>query len=213
MSVPFRLAFIGGTIDFGSAPMHVVVTPTNGGGTNGEVSLKSPHPPLTPWSCSPPEPVVLAGLDAFVIRGTAATKFGPWNVEFAFPGPPGANQGTLTGAGLFWELTGKYVMMIRDTVTGDQCAQVVGASGEYHFEGQALSKWPHGCFLPKPVAKATDGAGQSPGLVGEIILRGHAPIFPIFGGPCNPTLASNANSLIGGKGFISALPIGYKLTY
>jgi hypothetical protein len=212
MSVPFTLQFIGGTIDFGST-LHIVVSP-NGGGADGDVSRRNPPPPPPPpLSCASPQPVTLAGSGRFLVQGTAVTGFGLWEVEFVFPGPPFANLGSLNISSVFWELTGEYVMMIRDTVTGEQCTQATGMSGEYQFEGAALAGWPHSCSLTPPQALPTEDAGQAPGLIGSMILRGHADIFPTFGIGCPPTLAARANSLIGGIGFRSGTLLDYKLTY
>jgi hypothetical protein len=202
MSVPFTLELIGGTIEFGFAPLIVIVS-LNGGGTSGH---------LAPW-LSPPKPnctspVTLDGAGGFIIRGSATTGFGVWDVEFVFPSPPGANLGNLNAspAGVFWELTGEYLMIIKDTTTGEQCEQAAGMSGEYQFVGAALAGWPHNCTT------STQTAGSSPGLIGSMNLRGHGSAFPTFGGPCSPTLAAQANSLIGGRGFISGA-LDYKLTY
>jgi hypothetical protein len=132
-----------------------------------------------------------------------------WQVEFVFPGPPtGANQGNLSISSTNWELTGKYRMTIRDTVTGSQCSTVVAMSGEYQFAGVALSGWPHAC--PKP----TNSPGQSPGLTGTIALHGHANMFPVFapGGTCSGTLASQANGKIAGHGF-DVVTLNYNLEY
>jgi hypothetical protein len=93
-SQPFTLAFTGGTINFGVAPLSIVVS-ANGGGTSGSVG--APLPPATS-SCTPAEQANLAGSGAFVIVGTT-TQFGHlWDVELVFPGPSGAgaNLGTLT---------------------------------------------------------------------------------------------------------------------
>ncbi|HTC93825.1 MAG TPA: hypothetical protein VK699_10270 [Terriglobales bacterium] len=204
-SQSFRLELTGGTIIFGIAPMNIAVVSANAGGTNGH--LAPALPPAT-FSCKPTEAVTLVGAAPFGIRGTT-TEFGhQWDVNFVFPGPPYANQGNLSISSTNWELTGKYTMTIRDTVTGAQCSKIVGMSGEYQFAGPALAGWPHNCM------KATNTIGQSPGLTGTINLRGHAGIFPKFvpGGACSATLAAQANSRIVNKGFDS-VQLDYKLTY
>ena len=188
-SQPFTLELTGGAINFGSAPLHIAVVSPNGGGTRGH--LAPAIPPAT-LSCTPGEAVTLAGTSPFGIRGTT-TEFGHlWDVEFVFPGPPFANQGNLNASSANWELTGKFSMRIRDTITGNRCSKVVGMSGEYQFAGAALSGWPHDCSKP------TNSTGQSPGLTGSMILRGHAGAFPKFvaGGACSPALAAQANSRI-----------------
>jgi hypothetical protein len=203
-SQPFTLELTGGTINFGLTPLHITVISPNGG-TRGH--LAPAIPPAT-FSCTPSEAVTLAGSSRFGIRGTA-TEFGHlWDVEFVFPGPPFANQGNLTAGSMNWELTGKFSMTIRDTVTGNRCSKVVGMSGEYQFSGAALSGWPHDCSKP------TNSNGQSPGLTGSVILGGHAGAFPKFvaGGACSSTLAAQANSRIVNKGFDS-VNLDYKLTY
>lgn len=153
----------------------------------------------------------MTGSAPFVIHGTTIGALNhTWEVEFRFPGPPFANQGNLSSSSTNWELTGKYRMTIRDTVTNAVCTKVVGASGEYQFAGAKLSGWPHDCPKPTP----TNSPGQSPGLTGSIILRGHAGIFPIFvaGGTCSNALATAANTRIVNKGF-DAVQLDYKLTY
>ena len=205
LSQPFTLEFTGGTIIFGSAPLHIAVVSPNGGGTVG--NLAPTIPPAT-ISCTPTEAVTLAGSSRLGIRGTT-TEFGHlWDVELVFPGPPFANQGNLSASSTNWELTGKYSMTIKDTVTGKRCSKVVGMSGEYQFGGPALSGWPHNCANP------TNSNGQSPGLTGSITLGGHAGLFPKFvaGGACSSALAAQANSRIGSIGFDAAM-LDYKLTY
>ena len=56
-SQPFTLESTGGTINFGSAPLHIAISP-NGGGTSGH--LAPAIPPAT-LSCTPTEAVTLAG--------------------------------------------------------------------------------------------------------------------------------------------------------
>jgi len=211
MSAPFKLEFIGGMVEFGSAPLLIMVVSSNGGGAVGNLG---PAIPPKKISCSTPQPVTLAGSSPFVIQGTTETAFGPWDVTFEFPGPPAgfANQGNLNISSVFWELTGKYRMVITDKVTGEQCAQVVETSGEYQFEGPALSEWPHSCSTPALRAQPqpqTNSLGQSPGLTGGMILRGHAGAFPTFFGGI---LATHANSLINLMGF-GSVTLNYKLTY
>ena len=136
-SQSFRLELTGGTVIFGIAPMNIAVVSANAGDTNGH--LAPTLPPAT-FSCKPTEAVTLAGAGPFGIRGTT-TEFGHlWDVNFVFPGPPGANQGNLTISSTNWELTGKYTMTIRDTVTGAQCSKVVGMSGEYQFAGPGADR-------------------------------------------------------------------------
>jgi hypothetical protein len=203
-SQPFTLESTGGTINFGSAPLHIAISP-NGEGTSGH--LAPAIPPAT-LSCTPTEAVTLAGSGRFGIRGTT-TEFGHlWDVEFVFPGPPFANQGNLNASSANWELTGKYLMTIKDTVTGNRCSKVVGMSGEYQFTGAALSGWPHDCSKP------TNSNGQSPGLTGSTILGGHGGAFPKFvaGGACSSALAAQANSRIFNQGF-DTVKLDYKLTY
>jgi len=205
----FTLELTGGTINFGVAAMNIAVVSPNGGGTNGH--LAPTFPPAT-FSCKPTEAVTLVGSNPFGIRGTTIQFGHKWDVEFVFPGPPsGANQGNLTISSTNWELTGKYSMTIKDTVTGAQCSKVVGMSGEYQFAGPALGGWPHSCPNPAP---PTNAPGQSPGLAGSMILRGHANLFPKFvpGGACSAILAAQANSKIVNKGFDS-VHLNYKLTY
>jgi hypothetical protein len=204
-SQPFTLALTGGTINFGLAPLHIAVVSANGGGTSGNLAPATSPATL---SCTPTEAVTLAGSRPFGIRGTT-TEFGHlWDVEFLFPGPPFANQGNLDASLANWELTGKFLMTIRDTVTGKRCSKVVGMSGEYQFSGAALSGWPHDCSKP------TNTNGQSPGLTGSMILGGHGSAFPKFvaSGACSSALAARANSRIMNKGFDSA-KLDYKLTY
>src|SRR5271163_2208958 len=118
----FTLDFVGGVVNFGAGSMNIAVDPNNGGGTNGKVT---PATPPASISCKPAEAVTLAGSAPFVIRGTV-TEFGHlWDIELAFPGPPYANQGNLAISSTFWELTGKYTMTIKDTVTGKQCSKQV----------------------------------------------------------------------------------------
>jgi hypothetical protein len=202
-SQTFTFDFVGGVVNFGAGSMNIAVVP--GGGTNGKVT---PAVPPASISCKPAEAVTLAGLTPFVIRGTV-TEFGHlWDIELAFPGPPYANQGNLTISSIFWELTGKYTMTIKDTVTGKQCSKQVGMSGEYQFEGGPLAGWPHDCKQP------TSAPGQSPGLEGAMTLHGHAGNAPKFvaGGSCSAALATQANSKIGSTGF-KAANLNYKLTY
>lgn len=205
-SQPFTLELTGGTINFGLAPLHIAVVSPNGGGTSG--NLAPAIPPAT-LSCTPTEAVTLAGSRPFGIHGTT-TEFGHlWDVDFVFPGPPsGANQGNLSASSTNWELTGKFSMTIRDTVTGKRCSMVVAMSGEYQFGGAALSGWPHDCSKP------TNSNGQSPGLTGSVILGGHANLFPKFvaGGTCSSALAAQANSKIVKRGF-DAAKLDYKLIY
>jgi hypothetical protein len=204
-SQPFTLEFTGGTIIFGSAPLNIAVVSPNGGGTSGHLAPAGPPATL---SCTPTEAVTLAGSGRFGISGTTKGFGHLWDVEFAFPGPPFANQGNLSASSTNWELTGKYSMTIKDTVTGKRCSKVVGMSGEYQFAGPALSGWPHNCANP------TNSNGQSPGLTGSITLGGHAGLFPKFvaGGACSSTLAAQANSRIVNKGFDS-VNLDYKLSY
>jgi hypothetical protein len=204
VSIPFTLEFIGGEIQFGSARFNVMLVPVPAGGTNGQLSGTSP-PKI---SCTSPQPVTLAGSGPFLMRGTT-NVFGPWEVEFAFPGPPFFNQGNLDIAGIRWELTGRYVMTVTDVATGERCSQAVSASGEYQLAGPALGGWPHDCST-----KPSDSPGSSPGLEGLMVLEGHSTEFPEFlgGGACSPTLASRANSLIGKTGFVF-VTLNYKLTY
>jgi hypothetical protein len=205
-SQPFTFELTGGMITFGSAPLRIAVVSPSGGGTSG--NLAPAIPPAT-LSCTPPEPVTLAGSRPLRIRGTT-TEFGHrWDVQFIFPGPPvGINQGNLDASATYWRLTGKFRMTIRDTVTGSSCSQVVGMSGEYQFSGAVLSGWPHDCSKP------TNSIGQSPGLTGSVILQGQADVFPKFvaGGACSSALAAQANSRIVNKGFDSAT-LDYKLVY
>lgn len=202
---PFTLELTGGTIDFGQAPLHIAVASPTPAATKGHLA---PATPPATFSCTPTEAVRLAGTSPFGIRGTTTEFDHLWDVELVFPGPPGANQGNLEASSTNWELTGKFGMRIRDTVTGSICSQVVGMSGEYQFGGSVLSGWPHDCSKP------TNSIGQSPGLTGSVILGGHANIFPKFvaGGGCSSTLAKQANSRIGNKGF-DAANLTYKLTY
>src|SRR3984893_9625897 len=204
-SQPFTLELTGGAINFGSAPLQIAVVSPNGGGTRGH--LAPAIPPAT-LSCTPGEAVTLAGTSPFGIRGTTMEFGHLWDVEFVFPGPPFANQGNLNASSANWELTGKFSMRIRDTITGNRCSKVVGMSGEYQFAGAALSGWPHDCSKP------TNSTGQSPGLTGSMILRGHAGAFPKFvaSGACSPALAAQANSRIVNHGFAS-VNLDYKLTY
>jgi hypothetical protein len=205
-SQPFTLELTGGTVDFGQAPMHIAVVSPTPAATKGHLT---PATPPATISCTPPEPVTLAGTSPSGIRGTT-TEFGHlWEIELVFPGPPpGINQGNLDISSTNWELTGKFRMRIRDTVTGSSCSQVAGMSGEYQFGGAVLSGWPRDCSKP------TNSIGQSPGLTGSVILRGHANIFPKFvaGGRCSSTLAAQANSRIVNNGF-DAATLDYKLVY
>ena len=196
-SQTFALQVTGGTMSFGKgAPILIQVTPSASGGTNGKVS-----PATAP-------PVILLGSTQFRIIGTT-NQFGRlWNVEFSFPGPPFANQGTLSPASVFWELTGKYSMVVQNTAAHANCAQTVAMSGEYQMAGPPLSGWPHN---PK---KPANSPGQSPGLAGSITLKGHAPIAPIFvpSATCPAAIAAKWNTLINSVGFDTAL-LHYKLTY
>src|SRR5208283_5017586 len=203
-SQTFTLNFMGGVVDFG-AGMNIAVIPGSGGSTKGKVTPATPPASL---SCKKAEAVTLAGSAPFVIRGTVMEFGHLWYIEFVFPGPPFANQGNLGISSTVWELTGRYAMSIKDTVTGNQCFVQVAASGEYQFEGPALPGWPHDCKKP------TSAPGQSPGLQGSMTLHGHAGAFPVFvaGGSCSATLATQANSKIGSAGF-SAADLKYLLRY
>jgi len=202
---PFTLELTGGTVDFGAAPLHIAVLSPNGGGTSGNVA---PAVPPASLSCTPTEAVTLAGSHPFAVLGTTKQFGHLWDVELVFPGPPFANQANLSASSVNWELTGRFAMTVRDTVTGRRCSRAVGTSGEYQFAGPPLSGWPHDCANP------TNAAGQSPGLTGSMILRGHAGAFPKFvaGGACSAALAAQANSKIVNKGF-DAAKLDYKLIY
>jgi hypothetical protein len=194
----FNLALTGGSVKFGAAPLNITVVAN--GGTTGNVTSGTP--------CGANQAATLTGTARFVILGTM-TEFGRhWNVEFVMSPPGFANQGNLSNSGTNWEITGKYTMTISEIGTSVACRKVVGASGEYQFAGPKLAGWPAKC--PKP----TNAPGQSPGLPGALILRGHANIHPVFTASptCPATLAGQWNAKIAGKGF-DAVNLDYKLTY
>ena len=190
----FVLQLTGGNVTFGKgAPIHITVTPST---MNGKVAPGTPPP------------VILAGSSPFQIIGTTHQFGQPWEVEFVFPGPPFANQGDLAPTSISWELTGKYSIVLRNTVKHAECAQTVAMSGEYQLAGPPLSGGPHD---PKKPAKSP---GQSPGLAGVINLKGHASIFPTFlsSATCPAAVAAKWNALIGKQGLDTAA-FRYKLTY
>jgi hypothetical protein len=202
LSIPafsqFTLQLTGGIVKFGAAPLNITVIPN--GGTSGNVTAGTP--------CGPNQSATLTGTARFTILGTMTEFNRHWEVEFVMSPPGFANQGNLRNLGTNWEITGKYQMTIREKGTTVSCTKVVGASGEYQFAGPKLGGWPAKC--PKP----TNAPGQSPGLPGSLILRGHANIHPIFTASptCPAALAAQWNAKIAGKGF-DAVNLDYKLTY
>jgi hypothetical protein len=201
---PFTLDVIGGTVNFGAAPMHIAVV--SGTGTVGHVT---PEGPPASISCKPAEAETLPGTNSFIILGTT-TEYGHlWDIEFLFQVGTNTNLGNLSISSTTWKLIGKYVMTIKDTVTGSQCsAGIVGPAEKYQFAGSALAGWPHDC------KNATNSPGQSPGLTGSMVLQEHPGAYPVFvaGGSCSAALAKQANSKIGTTSF-KAADLHYKLTY
>ena len=195
----FTLQLTGGSVKFGAAPLNITVLP-NGGGTSGKVTSGTP--------CGANQAATLQGTARFVILGSMTEFNRHWEVEFVMSPPGFANQGNLSNSGTNWEITGKYTMTIRETGTTVACSKVVGASGEYQFAGPKLAGWPAKC--PKP----TNAPGQSPGLPGALILRGHANIHPIFTSSptCPAGLAAQWNTKIGGTGF-DTVNLDTKLNY
>jgi hypothetical protein len=195
----FNFEITGGNVKFGSAPLNITVV--HNGGTHGALTNGTP--------CAPNPQVRLAGKPDFVINGTMSEFGRNWEVEFVLAPAGFANQGTLNAGSISWEMTGKYKMTIREVGTAVSCTKVVGASGEYQWAGPKLAGWPAKCPGPP-----TNAPGQSPGLTGTLVMRGHANIFPVFtpGPNCPAPLAAQWNTKIGGKGF-DAVHLDYKLTY
>jgi hypothetical protein len=195
----FALEFTGGAVNFGIAPIHIVITP-QGSGTQGTATS-------APGACGAIKAVTLGGgAHPFIIRGMSNVAGQRWEVVFKFQG--GANQGNLSAPSSNWELTGKYEMTIKDLTTNAVCTKVVAESGEYQFEGPPLPGWPN---LP---GKSCQTKGQSPGLAGTMTLHGHANIYPLFApfGSCTAPLAAQANAQIGAKGF-DTVKLDYRLNY
>ena len=130
----FTLEFTGGAVNFGTAPIHIVITPQGSSGTQGTATS-------APGACGTIKAVTLGGgASPFIIRGMSTVAGDQWEVVFKFQG--GANQGNLSAASSNWELTGKYEMTIKDLTTNVVCRKVVDQSGEYQFEGPPLPRWP-----------------------------------------------------------------------
>jgi hypothetical protein len=195
----FDLKFTGGAVNFGTAPIHIVITP-QGFGTQGTATS-------APGACGAIKAVTLGGgAHPFSIRGMSNVAGDQWEVVFKFQG--GANQGNLSAPSSNWELTGKYEMKIKDLTTNAVCTTVVAESGEYQFEGPPLLGW------PKLPGLSCQTKGQSPRLAGTMTLHGHANIHPLFtpGGSCTAALAAQANAQIGAKGF-DTVKLDYTLNY